>query len=1364
MDEQRTQAYLAIINELLNYGHGQEVQVLNQYPELLDRGLVEVMGHATQVLQNQGRDNDARFLLNIAQQLAEWLNAQESVSNVSQPHNTDEDYVQFAIKVLQATSDSDGDPRVIYPLLEKNLDKLDLNFADTLRNSGTRILSQIDYRQAIKIAIAFGNFGNIIQEFTSGDRENNLDIALVCYEVIFIIFAKEKAPEFWARNHTNIGLVYGKRQRGGYAYNREKEIESYTAALQVYSVKYFTEEWAETQSDLANAYANRVQGDRAENLEIAISCYQAALQVYTRETDPKKWAMIQHNMGLEYCNRIRGERAENLEIAIAYLYDALQVYTHEAFPEQWSMTQNALGTAYGQRIRGERRQNLEMAIFHFHAALQVVTHENFPATWADIYNNLGVTYTERIQGEKAENLEIAIACCEKALAVFTRQSSPQGWADLQINLGNIYKQRIRGNRADNLEIAITYYQTALAIYSLEAFPQKWASLQHNMGSAYLERIRGERSENIESAIDCCNAALQVYTCEAFPHKWAGVQSKLGDIYSSRIRGKKADNLERAIICYKDALHIFTCEAFPQDWATVQINLGSVYGKRIREGQAQNLEIAISYYMAGLRVLTYEAFPEEWASTQISLGNAYSDRILGKQEENREKALAYYQAALNVYTYETFPENWARVQGGLGNLYSEGISKKKADHLGSDSKKAISYYQAALEVFTRETFPEQWAAIQNNLGSTYCKYARGEKAENIDIEQAIFCHQEALQVSTREAFPEQWAMVQNNLGAAYSERIKGEPEENFKQTISAYRKALEIYTRANYPQDNIRTLNNLRLIYQAQSRHYSSNPEKRKTALQNAYITLEEAIETVEYLRGEIISGDEAKRKLNENWDQLYRNIVEVCLELGKLTTAIEYADRSKARNLVELIATRDAYPQGEIPLNIRQRLQQLRLEIDQENRRLAEERNTNQKPDYTYINQLRQEFQTKYPYKPLKFNQMQHLLNSETAILEWYIAGDTWVTFILTPDNLYLWKSKCGKEQLINNLATYLAHYRGDKKEWQTTLFQYLEILSETLQLDDVVETLFQRFPSCKKLILIPHLFLHLLPLHALPIHGDGGEGKPLQDLFAQGVTYAPNCQLLQQAQNRPRPNFNHLFAIQNPTQDLKFTDIEVAVIQDYFTPKNVLKHQEAEKIALDFTNAHCTHFSCHGYFNTDDPLKSALILANSELLPPPPHEDATRYLPLKNGNLLDLSKCLTLEDILQLDLSQCRLVTLSACETGQVALDTSDEYIGLPSGFILAGSPNVVSSLWAVNDLSTALLMIRFYQNVKKGQTIALALQYAQKWLREATVEELLHWSNELNLRPTHKHQFKTLKKMDTTAQPFASPYYWAAFCAIGG
>ncbi|TAG53495.1 MAG: CHAT domain-containing protein, partial [Oscillatoriales cyanobacterium] len=279
-------------------------------------------------------------------------------------------------------------------------------------------------------------------------------------------------------------------------------------------------------------------------------------------------------------------------------------------------------------------------------------------------------------------------------------------------------------------------------------------------------------------------------------------------------------------------------------------------------------------------------------------------------------------------------------------------------------------------------------------------------------------------------------------------------------------------------------------------------------------------------------------------------------------------------------------------------------------------------------------------------------------------------------------------------------------------------------------------------------------------------------DCFKQGVRYAPSCQLLQQAQRRERPNFTHLFAVQNPNNNLPFTDIEVPAIRQNFPPENqdILIQNNALKSVINDSRlriAHCVHFSCHGYFNFQQPLLSALLLADSELPPPAPAEsNPNRYQPLKNGNILDLDKCLTLADIFALDFRECRLVVLSACETGISDFSSiSDEYISLPSGFLVAGSSSVVPTLWAVNDLSTSLLMIEFYQNLKAGLSVALALNKAQLWLRDVTVEKLQQWTSKLSIRPSLKEDlYDMLDHVDSTEQPpFRSHYHWAAFCATG-
>ncbi len=89
-------------------------------------------------------------------------------------------------------------------------------------------------------------------------------------------------------------------------------------------------------------------------------------------------------------------------------------------------------------------------------------------------------------------------------------------------------------------------------------------------------------------------------------------------------------------------------------------------------------------------------------------------------------------------------------------------------------------------------------------------------------------------------------------------------------------------------------------------------------------TFKSAIDALESLGSEVVSGDEAKQKLAEKLYQLYQGVVEVCLQLDNLAEAIAYVERSQSPNLVELLATRDLYPKGDIPETILNELDRLR--------------------------------------------------------------------------------------------------------------------------------------------------------------------------------------------------------------------------------------------------------------------------------------------------------------------------------------------------------------------------------------------------------------------------------------------------------
>ncbi|MEZ4710923.1 MAG: CHAT domain-containing protein [Caldilineaceae bacterium] len=183
-------------------------------------------------------------------------------------------------------------------------------------------------------------------------------------------------------------------------------------------------------------------------------------------------------------------------------------------------------------------------------------------------------------------------------------------------------------------------------------------------------------------------------------------------------------------------------------------------------------------------------------------------------------------------------------------------------------------------------------------------------------------------------------------------------------------------------------------------------------------------------------------------------------------------------------------------------------------------------------------------------------------------------------------------------------------------------------------------------------------------------------------------------------------------------------------------------------------HLACHGYFNWGhDTLSSALLFANFAEHSPDNQESH-----------------LLLSDVIdRLFFEQTRLVTLSACETGLTKLgDLQDEFIGFPSGFMQAGAPAVISSLWTVDDLSTALLMEMFYEyHIHEQLPPVQALQKAQLWLRHYTYRKLNQYVESLLSLPLDRgwliDKYKEISRHDNESCPFASPYYWAAFTFYG-
>ncbi len=97
------------------------------------------------------------------------------------------------------------------------------------------------------------------------------------------------------------------------------------------------------------------------------------------------------------------------------------------------------------------------------------------------------------------------------------------------------------------------------------------------------------------------------------------------------------------------------------------------------------------------------------------------------------------------------------------------------------------------------------------------------------------------------------------------------------------------------------------------------------------------------------------------------------------------------------------------------------------------------------------------------------------------------------------------------------------------------------------------------------------------------------------------------------------------------------------------------------------------------------------------------------------------------------QLVTLSACETANGALVEGEGVMSLARGFSYAGVPQVITSLWEVNENSTAQIMEYFYHELSKGEKPSKALHLAK------------------------------LTYLENNSLSKANPYHWAAFTAWG-
>ena len=789
---------------------------------------------------------------------------------------------------------------------------------------------------------------------------------------------------------------------------------------------------------------------------------------------------------------------------------------------------------------------------------------------------------------------------------------------------------------------------------------------------------------------------------------------------------------------------------------------------LREEQQLEIQRQQDPRVIGPLIQVYEQIVRQlqnlYASIQNNLGLAYHDLQADNHAANLEQAITCFQEALRFWTPDVAPYEYAMIQTHLGTVYNELLTGDRA----ANAEQAIACYQEALRFLTPESAPFEYALTQNNLGLVYRNLPTGDRATN--LAKAIEHYQEALRFRTPEAAPFDYAMTQNNLGNAYSKLSTSDGTKNAAQAIACYQEALHFWTPEAAPSECRTTNRNLGDLHFAQGEWQAALGAYRA------------AMDVGEQLYRAGLFAESKATEVVRN-AALYRHAALAAVRCGAIAEGLLILERGKTRLLTD--ALRLQIPR---PANIPDEVWQVFERAGASVRTTQSERTTLFSEEYdpvqaytarqlatrdanaaldAAIEQVR-EYAPEF-LQEIDLPTIRALFSDEhTILLAFCITEQGSIGFVVyynqevqvkeIPTFTQTELSRLLVEVDAHGIAVggwLVNHYRFLLEDtqaafavWQQTITNTLAVLGQRL-LDPILSTL----PfDVEQIILLPSAELFLLPLHAVPLlPGDNPEF--VCDRYR--VSYAPSVEVLAKVQAKVvQVAMPELYAVINPEADprLIFTLTERSAIARLFTQSQVDEGQTGTKqrVIAEMHGRSYVHFSCHGSYDWNDPTASGLDLADGRLT-----------LAELQGGVANLSSA--------------RLVTLSACETGMVDVlqGSAEEYVGIPAGFLLAGVPCVVSSLWAVFDLSTALLMERFYHNhLSGGMDFATALREAQVGVRNLTIGEVAQYAEQSYQQSQQKDKtelyrliryYRSQAKQNPTWHPFAHPYYWAAFTVNG-
>ena len=913
------------------------------------------------------------------------------------------------------------------------------------------------------------------------------------------------------------------------------------------------------------------------------------------------------------------------------------------------------------------------------------------------------------QQNDAQSLKRALPFRQEALAIFTALGDRAAQAETHHGLGNIHE------RLNDLPRAREAFERALAIRRELGDPRGQAETLTRVGAVY--RAMGER----DLALEAYTRGLEFAREIGDVRREAVLFNNLGVLYAATSDNARArEFFTRARQAYQA-----TKDRLGEASAMTSLAVASI--------ALNDSTTALELYHESLITLRELGDRRRERTTLHNMGVAYD--TLG----DAPRAIEYYNQAL------VLARDLGDRRAEASTLSNLGLLLRR---LG-DPRKAAEYLEQAVRALDELKIPLEYGRAWSYLGRTYEVLG--------DYGAAFAAYERALPLNRQAGDRQDQANTLKNMGSAYAET--GELAKARLHLDEARRLYQEIGDA--YGEADVWAVN--------------AGASMREGKLDDALRNIDNALALVESVRATINIPAFRATSLS-SWQGYYRVKIEMLMRLhaeaptaGHDAQAFLTSEKARARALLETMnnAGAGARADGEATAS------GARVRADINRKATARLTATG-----SQAKQLEQELETLFrEYEILQgrarearpahaslstgldgLDDLQRLLDADTVLVEYSLGTERSFAWVVTRHGLR---------------AVALAK----AAEIETAARDYFELVTSRPQralrvrqrqaaaaLSKLVVAPIGEALKHKRLLVVSDGALHYVPFAALPEpNRRGAEGQPMPLVNGHEIVQLPSAAVLVRLRARPmtggradktlavfadpvfRPDDPRVSgstagAVSQAAAAVRGGDVRIPTTDDLLkamtdtalprlhrlpasareadaivaltSPDSTLRavgFDAQRKLVLSPTLAQyrVVHFATHGLLNSRRPELSGLVLSSVDA----------------DGQPHDGFVALT--DILNLQLN-AELVVLSACRTALGRDVKGEGLIGLTRGFMSAGVPRVVATLWDVQDESTVTLMTRFYRGVlRQGQSPATALRAAQlAMLRDPRWSEPYYWA----------------------------------------